>query len=187
MAGWREALHQDAAVTTFRAADASTWRTRSEALEREVANGAADPKTSLAQAKALLAEAEALHHDAGETQGKFDTRNELLQDVMASLKEIGFFVDDPRYANPQDPAGPVIVRAVRGDEEMTASIDLSETVKSVWDGIADERCKESFFQYVDQMKARGVEVKPERDDLQNRPTLKQKSANELPRSQSSGR
>ena len=98
------------------------------------------------------------------------------------MKEIGFFVHDPQYENPADPTGPVIIKAVRGDEEVTTSVDLSETIKSVWNGLADERCKDSFFDYVEQMKAKGVEVKPHREDLRDRPILKQKGANELPRS-----
>lgn len=183
--GWQEALRDDAAVGSFRAADAAAWLQRSEALLRETTGGAGMP-TCLARAEALNAEAEALHREAGEIKGKFDTRNELLNDIIASLKEIGFFVYDPHYEKPQDPSGPVIIKAVRGDEEMTASVDLSETVKSVWNGIADDRCKESFFDYVDQMKSRGVDVKAQRDDLRERPILKRKGANELPRSTSTG-
>jgi hypothetical protein len=106
----------------------------------------------------------------------------LLGDVIASLQEIGFFVSDPYYENPDDPSGPVVIKAARGSETVTASVDLSEMVRSVWGGVEDERCKDAFFEYVDRMKDKDVEVTPTRADLRERPILKQQGAKDLPRS-----
>jgi hypothetical protein len=137
----------------------------------------------LQRCEELLARAEQMNKEAGETQEAYATRNELLSDVVESLQEIGFFVGDPQFEDPNNPAGPVSLKATRGSEEISASIDLTDTVRSTWDGEAGEHCKQAFFQYVDQMKSRGIEVKPTRADLQDRPELKQKGARSLPSSE----
>ena len=166
--GWTTALSADTAVTAFAAAEREAWTNRVGEANADLA--------------ALAAEGQAIHDRAGETQARFDTPNELLRDVIASLQEIGYFVSDPQLADPNDPAGPVVLKATCGSETVTTTVDLSDAIKSVWDGQELEHCKGTFFDYMDAMKARGVSVEPERADLRERPILKQKGMNELPTS-----
>lgn len=178
---WQDELQRDDAVVHFCGDRANRWLVDAQSLLAEHEGGRAND-AALQTCQELLAHAEAMTKEAGDIQGAYATRNELLSDVIESLQEIGFFVSDPQFENPSDPAGPVSIKATRGGEEISASIDLSDTVRSTWDGVSGEHCKDAFFEYVDQMKARGIEVKPTRADLQDRPELKQKGARSLPRS-----
>lgn len=185
LAAWREELAADEAVQQFHRTAAEAWTALADACLADDS-----PSDSLAEAlesvENACGEAQRLHDEAGKRQADFTARNELLRDVIDSFKEIGFFVGDPQYADPNDPAGPVLVKATRGSEVMTASIDLSQMVRSMWDGLQDEHCKASFFEYVERMKARGIEIEPEREDLRQPPMLKQQGAKELPRGQQIG-
>ena len=182
VAGWRAALSADDAVRDFAGVDAAAWQARAEAAVADFAAG----RGVLAQCHALAAEAEAIHDRAGTVQGQFATRNELLADVMASLKEIGFHVDDPFFERPDDPTGPVVLKATLGTEQVVAHVDLGDHVRTVWDGVEADHCRGTFFDYMDRMKSRGVDVTPDRADLRERPALLSKSANELPRSAAQG-
>ncbi len=106
---------------------------------------------------------------------KFNTRNELVSDIIDSLKEVGFVVDDPQFADPANPSGVVLLVANRGSERMEASIDLSDEIHSTWNNLSEEHCKTAFFDYVDAMSSKGVKVKPHREDLQNRPIKRQQA------------
>lgn len=183
---WQPVLAEDTAVRDFNATAAQEWVAKAQAVV-STANDDVDPHSQLQKSQTLLAEAEQIHQKAGELQAKFVTRNELLQDMIASLQQIGFFVSDPVLENPADPAGLVRLTASRGSENVTASIDLAETVQSIWNGIEAENCKSTFFQYVDQMKSRGLEVQPDRDDLRDRPALKQKGEMVIPQCESKTR
>jgi hypothetical protein len=183
---WQEELQHDEAVVHFCREEARVWQVEAQSTLEDHERGQSNDAV-LQKCQDLLTRVEHMTKHAEVTQGAYATRNELLADVIASLQEIGFFVCDPHFENPNDPAGPVTISASRGGEEISASIDLSDTVRSTWDGIAGEHCKDAFFDYVDQMKARGVEVKPTRADLQDRPELKQKSARSLPQSDSKRR
>lgn len=174
--GWSAALAVDEVVQTFVAADSAAWQKRVQAVATET-QGPID-----ASIDKLLAEAQALHDRAGDLKTRFDTRNELLRDVIASMQGLGYFVSDPQFADPSDPSSPVVLKAVCGSEVVTTTVDLSSMVKSVWDGQEHEHCKGEFHDFMEAMKSRGVEVTPEREDLRRRPVLKQKGANELPRS-----
>lgn len=185
LSAWRDALGADEAVQQFHRKAADAWRAAADACLAEDASTATFTET-LDSLENMCREAQRLHDEAGTNQAEFAARNDLLRDVMDSLKEIGFFVGDPTYAIADDPAGPVLLKATRGPEMMTASIDLSQAVHSVWDGQEDEHCKATFFEYVERMKARGVDVDAERSDLQEPPRLKQQGAKELPRGQQFG-
>lgn len=178
---WQEELQCDEAVIHFCRERANVWQSEAQTALEEHGHGQVNDVV-LQKCQDLLKRGEAISKEAENTQAAYATRNELLSDVLASLQEIGFFVSDPQFENPNDPAGPVSIKATRGSEEISASIDLSDSVRSTWDGVSGEHCKDAFFEYVDQMKARGIEVKPTRADLQDRPELKQKGARSLPNS-----
>jgi len=182
--GWTDTMETDQTVKDFRPAQLSDWRNAANSILAD--SNAGHPMTEIEdRCNTVLTQAKHIFDEAGELKGKFDTRNELLTDIIASFKEIGFHVGDPFFEHPDDPTGPVILKATCGSETVTASIDLGTTVRSVWDGVETEQCKDAFFDYVDRMKQRGIDVDPERADLRERPKLLQKGANELPRSQSS--
>jgi hypothetical protein len=182
--GWAEAMQTDQTVKDFCFTAVGEWRKRADAVlaKSEIGSSATEIHGAC---ETILYDAQRIFDEAGDLKGKFDTRNELLADIIASFKEIGFHVSDPFFEHPDDPTGPAILKATCGSETVTASIDLGTTVRSVWDGVESEQCKDAFFAYVDRMKHRGVEVEPERADLRERPKLLQKGANELPRTQSS--
>ncbi len=173
LAGWREVLAGDQAVSDFAAADAAAWAARAAA--------ATGP-----EADALLAEAQAIHDRAGTLKGQFDARNELLAAVIASFHEIGFHVDEPFFEQPGNPAGAVVLKASSGSDTVESTIDLSDHIRTVWGGAESDHCKDSFFDFARKMKDRGLDVKADRADLQDRPTLLQKSANELPQAGRAG-
>ena len=179
--GWSAALVADDVVQTFSATDVLAWQQRCDAITAAAANDFAAADFD-ATADTLIADAQAIHDRAGDTKARFDTRNELLRDVIASMTELGYFVSDPQFADPNDPSGPVVLKAVCGSEVVTTTVDLSSMVKSVWDGQEHEHCKGDFHQFMNAMKSRGVDVTPEREDLRERPVLKQQGAKALPRS-----
>lgn len=180
---WQEQLPDDTAVCQFQSSPLAQWCSDVAAI-LDQAPKIQDLDGLVARAEALDTQADAIHSEASEQKSRFDERNELLADILKSLQEIGFFVSDPIYENPNDPAGPVLIKATRGTEEVNASVDLSDVVRTVWNGIPDEKCKDSFFQYVDQLGKKDLVIKPVRADLQERPILKQSGARELPRSTS---
>lgn len=177
---WQDVLADEEAVKHFRKQAASEWSEKVTTVIADYEQGK-PVEGLLHEAQSLLAMAQQIHDEAGQDQAKFANRNELLLDIMSSLQENGYFVKDPVLSNPADPAGPVLVTAIRGDEEMQATVDFSDTIHSVWNGSEVDHCKYAFFDYVDSMKARGIDVSTTRDDLQERPKLKQKGAKELPR------
>lgn len=186
LTAWREELADDDAAQQFHRDAVAAWGAAAAAYLAEDSAADGSVAEALDSIDKLCNDAKRLHDEAGTRQADFFARNEMLLHVMDSLKEIGFFVGDPAYADPNDPSGPVLVKATRGSEVMNASIDLSQVVRSVWDGLEDEHCKASFFEYVDQLKTRGVEVQAERADLRAPPILKQQGAKDLPRGQQIG-
>lgn len=179
--GWSAALAGDSAVISFAAKDFAQWSSRVEAIKCITEANFSE------KADELAIEAQTIHDRAGDIQAQFDTRNELIRDVIESMKEMGYFVSDPYLADPSDPSTPAILKATCGSEVVTTSIDLTSTVKSIWDGQEHEHCKNSFFDFMKSMKSHGVSITPEREDLRERPVLKQQDANELPRSEPGGR
>lgn len=183
---WHGVLTEEEAVAHFRREAATAWMTKAETLitDFEADRPAGD---LLRQIRNLITDAETIHEQAGEDQAKFANRNELLQDIIQSLQEIGYFVKDPILSDPADPTGPVLVTAIRGEEEMVATVDFSETIRSIWNGSETDHCKYAFFEYLDRMKTRGIDVSTKRTDLQVRPKLRQKGAKQLPRDDSQHR
>jgi len=177
---WREELAVDEDVKQYLANESGEWNRKAEVILSAYLSGANVPP-AVSSAKDIVQEAQALHNQAGSLREQFNTRNELLADMISSLQETGFFVSDPQYEDSANPCGAVILRATRGGQSVVASIDLTDTIKSVWNGIEDNQCKDAFFRYVDQMKLKGVVVEPERADLRDRPQLLQVDAKLLPR------
>ncbi len=179
---WQEELNADTDVADFEKVAAELWTTRRLDLFKDA--GLRNDKTYKMEVDTLVENAKEIHARAGERAVKFNTRNELLADIIASLKEIGFSVNDPKFENDADPGGVVVLVATRGRERMEASVDLSDEIRSTWDHVSGEHCKTAFFEYIDAMGKKGLEIKPHRDDLQSRPIQRQKGAKDLPRSQS---
>jgi hypothetical protein len=135
-------------------------------------------KDRLIAAQEAILEAERLQATAIETSDKFEQRNAVIVDILDSLQEIGFFVNDPQYADPARPDLPVIIRATRADQTMVATVSLNAVVESDWQGVHGEHCTDAFFQYAQSMKARGIELTPATPHLI--PNLRTQGAVELP-------
>lgn len=160
----KESLDKDEAIQHFKPREASDWRKEVQILEGNLSRNILTNQ-SIEKCRALQQQAESIFQEAGAAKAKFEARNTLLRDIIDSMKEIGFFVADPRFERPDDPCAPVIVVARRGSEEMTASVDLSNAVQSTWDGITESGCRDGFFAFVERMKARHASVAPTRPDL----------------------
>ncbi len=177
---WKSELEQDQDVVDFHSVEAKQWDTQCRSL--------LDSKNELdieqfeLQARNLIDQAKEIHANAGQTACKFESRNELVSDIIASLKEVGFVVADPRFSDPQNPSADVLLVATKGSERVEASINLNDEVQSTWDNVTEEHCKTSFFDYVDAMAAKGMTVSPDREDLRTRPITKQQGAKDLPNS-----
>lgn len=176
---WQTEMRQDEDVLAYQSSESLDWQHKAAGLLEHYSSGT-KLDAILDSIEQLVAEGKQIHSLAGERKAQFATRNEILADIVSSLQEIGFFVADPQYEDCDNPAGAVLVRATRGNETMTASVDLSDTIKSIWNGVADKKCKDAFFSYVESMSKRGIAVDPLRSDLQDRPTLLEKGAKELP-------
>lgn len=179
---WQEELREDQDVVDFQKTESSDW-SRKHASTMDDSDRLSETEL-LEQTQTLVRQAKEIHEKAGELAAKFNTRNELLGDIIASLKEVGFVVNDPTFENDANPSGAVRLVATRGNERMEASIDLSEEIRSTWDNVSDEHCKTGFFEYVDAMANKGIKVSPHRDDLRERPIRIQKGAKDLPRDKS---
>ncbi len=171
----RSALEQDSDVTSFRRTHLQDWTRETDRLLNSIQSA---PVESLEPVQRQIAQAEALQEEAGLVADRFAERNQLLSDIVSSLKEVGFFVQDPEYANADKPDGTVIVRANRGDQIMTAEVDLEDSVRSDWQGIEGQYCTSAFFDYVNAMGNKGVVVEPVNESLN--PKLLQKGAKQLP-------
>ena len=179
---WREALRADMDVRDFEEGRFKQWEQLCEQCEQLVVEGAS-ASTVAATLQSLTTEAKAIHTQAGESAMQFTTRNELLSDIIGSLKEVGFVVDDPEFEDASNPAGPILLVATRGQERMEATVDLSDHIRSTWNNLESSHCASSFREYMDRMQHRGIEVLPDREDLRQRPIEIQKGALDLPRSQ----
>ncbi len=179
---WREALRADVDVRDFEEGRLKQWEQLCEHCEQLVVEGAS-ASTVAATLQSLTTEAKAIHTQAGDSAMQFTTRNELLADIIGSLKEVGFVVADPEFEDAANPAGPILLVATRGQERMEATIDLSDHIRSTWNNLESNHCASSFREYMDRMHNRGIEVVPDREDLRERPIEIQKGALDLPRSQ----
>ncbi|EMI24607.1 hypothetical protein [Rhodopirellula europaea] len=174
---WQETLAGGEEVQNFLAMELDRWQSSSNELVEQLSQAPAS-EDNLRRLQELAAQAEQMEQSAGEISDRFYVRNEVMSDIIGSLKEIGFFVQDPSYADPDRPDGAVIIRASRGDQTMMTEVDLDKTVRSDWQGIHGEYCTDGFFEYVKAMSDRGVEITP--NDPALKPRLLQEGAKDLP-------
>lgn len=174
---WRENLAGSEEAQSFAYDRTRAWADETDRIIELTQNDVRNENT-LDQLQSHLLEAETIEGDAGDISDQFYARNEVMSDIIASLKEIGFFVQDPEYADAERPDAAVIIRASRGDQTLTTEIELDRKVRSDWQGVHGEYCTEGFFEYVQAMNDRGVEINPDNPDL--KPRLLQKGAKDLP-------
>ncbi|WP_146590814.1 hypothetical protein [Posidoniimonas polymericola] len=164
----------------YRPQELADWcRRASTLLDND--GGERSPESVPRAAKELCAAAEGISLEAAEIDAKCQARNDLLRDIIDSLKEVGFFVADPYFENESQPEGDVVIQARRAGEEVVAKVNLTDEVKSVWSGIEGEHCKTAFHDYVESMASRGANVSPTRADLRERPISIRKGAKDIPR------
>lgn len=177
---WQANFTNNSNVQSFTAKELSEWRIASEKIVAEISNSPSSIET-LSRLQHATSQAEQLELKAGEVSDKFFSRNAVLTDIIASLMEIGFFVQDPEFYDANDPAGSVIIRANRGNQSLSTSVSLEQKVESDWQGVHGEYCTGGFFEFVQAMDQRGVIINPENFDL--KPQLLQKGAKDLPGAQ----
>lgn len=174
---WQQSFSENENVKNFAADQFASWVQGVEKTieEIKVAEPSPDLLTRLQEA---TISAEQLESKSGEVSDQFYSRNLVMKDIVDALKEIGFFVQDPEFADPRYPEGAVIIRANRGNENLTTSVSLDQQVESDWQGIHGEYCTGGFFEYVKAMDNRGVKITP--TDPHLAPLLLQKGAKDLP-------
>ena len=179
IATWQAALAEDEDVQGFQREQYKKWcKVASQQLvESETPQTLEGARKAAAE---TISQAKKIHDLATELKAKFHTRNELLTKIIGALRNAGFFVADPHFADTSDPIGPVVIKASKGGEDMTTWVDLSDEIRSHWNQTEAEHCKDTFFEFVDAMQAQGVHVHPKRTDLRERPNLKRKGAKDLP-------
>lgn len=182
---WKASFSENHDVQNFAAGELRDWTTTTEQTIATITSTASTIET-LTRLQEVTGQAEQIELKAGALSDKFFARNAVMTDVIDSLKEIGFFVQDPEFADTNDPAGAVIIRANRGNQSLSTSISLDQKVESDWQGVHGEYCTGGFFEFVHAMDQRGVIITP--DDPNLKPMLLQKGAKDLPdsRQQSAG-
>lgn len=178
----RDALAEDAALRAACGDRFARWADRCSQIVDLPAG-----KDALSEARAALAEGEALVAHSLDVAQQSERRRQVQKAILESFHAIGFFTELATSENPADPAQPVTIVARKGTEEVTVSLPLGDApVQSRWQGQTDERCVDSFFDYVEQMGHRGMKCRPARADLADRPRLRQAGRKDLPRSRSEG-
>jgi len=175
---WLDKLRSSHDVKHFETSRLQSWQELTESLLQAKAEDL-NVRVRLHALQQAVLEAEQIEACAIETAEKFEQRNSVLKDILESLQEVGFFVQDPEYLDPMKPAQAVIIRANRADQTMVAKVDLDSSVESDWQGIHGEYCTDSFFDYVKQMNLRGVEITSNNPQLA--PRLKQQDALDFPK------
>lgn len=177
LVGWRETLGADDDVKHFARTESERWGREADSLVSRMSEQS-NLRDALSEVQNSIGEAESIQEKAGNISDRFNQRNQVLGDIIQSLKEVGFFVDDPEYADPNSPDGAVIVRASRADQVMTAEVGLDQQVRSDWQGIGGEYCTSAFFDYVKAMNDKGIDVTPHDPNL--KPILIEKGEKDLP-------
>ncbi|PAY16349.1 hypothetical protein CKO51_27235 [Rhodopirellula sp. SM50] len=177
MLQWQASLGRSEDVRDFASQSLEQWKKKVESITVELQEQRPNKET-LSRVQAAILLAESIESDAGEVAEKYLARNQVMADIIDSLKEIGFFVQNPEFSDPDRPEGTVIIRANRGDQIMTAEVDLDKTVQSDWQGVHGAYCTDAFFDYVTAMGNRGIEITPDSPDL--KPKLLEKDALDLP-------
>ena len=174
---WLDTLSKSDDVKHFAMHRLQPWQeTTATLLNTEVET--VNVRERLQAVQQAILEAEQIEAAAIDTAEKFAQRNSVLKDILESLQEVGFFVQDPEYLDPMRPDQDVIIRANRADQTMVAKVNLDARVESDWQGIHGEYCTDAFFDYVKQMNRRGVEITSNNPQLA--PRLKQQDALNLP-------
>ena len=174
---WLATLSNSSEVVHFASDRLRHWQQTTAILLVED-HKSVDVKERLVVVQQAILEAEQIEAEAIEVSEKFEQRNSVLKDILESLQEVGFFVQDPEYVDPTRPDQAVIIRANRADQTMEAKVELDTSVESDWQGIHGEYCTDAFFEYVKQMNQRGVEITSDNPQLD--PVLKQQNALNLP-------
>jgi hypothetical protein len=174
---WRASFSENDDMQNFTARELRDWSKSTEETIAMIASATSSIET-LSRLQDATYQAEQLEQKAGEVSDKFFARNAVMTDVIDSLKEIGFFVQDPEFADPENPAGAVIIRANRGNQSLCTSISLDQKVESDWQGVHGEYCTDGFFEFVQAMDDRGVIITP--NDFNLKPRLLKKGAKDLP-------
>jgi predicted extracellular nuclease len=174
---WKANFDENTDVQNFSSKELADWRIKTDQTVAVISSSTSSLET-LSKLQQITSQAEQIELKAGELSDKFFARNAVLTDILDSLREIGFFVQDPEFADSSNPAGAVIIRANRGNQSLSTSISLDQKVESDWQGVHGEYCTGGFFEFVRAMDQRGVIVNP--DNINLKPQLLQKGAKELP-------
>ncbi len=174
---WLETFENSDDVQHFAKGRFERWQAASEKLLSQTIQTGGDQQHLTSVQQAVL-EAERIETEAIDITEKFEQRNSVLKDIIESLQEVGFFVQNPEYVDPTRPDLAVIIRANRADQTMEAKVDLNAAVESDWQGVHGMYCTNTFFDFVKQMNARGINISS--DNPQLAPRLNQMDAMELP-------
>lgn len=175
-----KALGKEKAVLAFSAHQLGQIQERHKAILNSPELFQAGPADAIVKLRSVIDETVALRTESLTRESTFEVRNKLLSTTIDALKSLGFFVSDPEFANAADPFGNVILTATRGAERVVLSVPIQGDVQSDWQGVAEGRCKDGFFEFLDKLEEGGFPCKPTRPDLQQRPILIQKGAKSLP-------
>ena len=154
---WQDNLRRSEESQTFASSRCSQWSSMVELIVHELKSRSATSEI-LNQVESAILDAESIASEAGEIADMFHARNSVITDIIESMKELGFFVQDPAFANVDQPGGAVVIQASRGGQTMTAQVDLNAQVQSEWQGVNGNYCTDAFFDYVKAMDKRGVEI-----------------------------
>lgn len=140
----------------------------------------AGPSGAIEALKDICNEASNLLIRACQLSAEYDSRNKLLQATIASLKSMGFYVDDPAFLNERDPCGPVTLCANRGGDRIVINIPVSGEIESTWQGILDSKCISDFHAFLAKLDDAGFPCVANNPNP-TPPELIQKGAKTLPR------
>lgn len=176
------AMKQDATITWACQEEIAEWDARRQALA-----GVKPDRGVAEQAEQLIAQSESIATQAYELAKKREEREYLLKAITESLQAAGYFTDTPAASRSGSLSEPVTLVARKAGKEVTVLVPMGEgLIKSVWDGFAGEHCVDSFIDYIDEMRKRGLAVNPTRTDIADRPKLREAGRKDLPRSGSMG-
>ena len=177
-----KAMTQDAAIMSACQREVAEWDASRAGL------AASKPDRGVVErAEQLIAQSESIATQAYELAKKREEREYLLKAINESLQAAGYFTDPPVVPDGGGAAGPVTLVAHKAGKEVTVLVPMGEgLIKSVWDGFAGEHCVDSFIDYVEEMRKRGLSVNPARADIADRPRLREAGRKDLPRSDSIG-
>lgn len=175
----RVAITEDPALAAAAGDRLASWTDRC----RHVVDLPPSPE-AVRVAREALVEGETIVKHAIDVTQQVERRKHVQRAIVESFHAIGFFTD---VAESADAGKPLTIVARKGAEEVTVSLPLGDGgVQSHWSGQTDERCVDSFLDYVAQMDKRGMQCRPSRSDLADRPALRQVGRKDLPRSSSRG-